>query len=69
MEFNTMLEIGLECGFKTVHEAFRNIDLHAMSIFKYSELESEILKLGRLSEAYDKDFLIVDVVGFKVKGE
>lgn len=53
------LEIGMDCGLYTVNEALLNIDLHAMSIFKYEDINEEVL------EMYDEWNAVAEASGFK----
>lgn len=39
------LEIGLECGLETVGEAVLNIQIHAASLFGYSDIPNEVGEL------------------------
>ena len=45
MTLKDCLEIGIECGLQTVSEAILNIEIHAISIFSYSELNKELEQL------------------------
>ncbi|MCM1269384.1 MAG: hypothetical protein NC247_01995 [Ruminococcus flavefaciens] len=44
-ELKSALEIGIECGLATIGEAIFNIELHAMNIFSYDEMEDRIAQL------------------------
>lgn len=45
MTLKTCLEIGMDCGLSKVSECIYNIELHAMSIFSYDNIESELKEL------------------------
>lgn len=45
MKLKEALEIGIDCGLKTVRECVRNIDIHALSLFSYSEINKELNEL------------------------
>ena len=51
MTLKACLEIGNDCGLKTVGEAIYNINLHAGNIFDYSKINIEMKEL--LDEAKD----------------
>lgn len=46
MTLKSSCELGLECGLETVGEALRNVDLHILSLVKYSEINAEIEELN-----------------------
>ena len=50
MKLKECLEFGIECGMKTLGDAYLNIDIHAMNIFKYDELTKE---MNELTEEYN----------------
>ena len=51
MTYEIAKEIGFECGLKTPAEVIRNIEIHQMNIFAYSEIEEEIQELHMTAEA------------------
>lgn len=60
MTLKNCLEIGIECGLKTISEAILNIEIHAMNIFSYSELNEELEQIyeekeGLLSQSHFSD--------------
>lgn len=78
MKLETCLEIGKECGLTTWEECYDNIDMHAMNIFKYNEINKEILELqqdmfyndpDKFCEMFNssKENLIKN--GWKIKGK
>ena len=42
MKLIDVLELGSDCGLEDVGEAMLNVDLHAPSLFTYSEMDSEL---------------------------
>ena len=48
MKLKECLELGKECGLTTWEDCYVNVDLHAMCIFKYDEINKEILELQTL---------------------
>lgn len=50
MTLKSCLEIGIECGLKTISEAMLNIEIHALSIFSYSDLNKELEQLYKEKE-------------------
>ena len=49
------LELGKECGLTTWEECYDNVCLHASSIFKYDEINKEILELQKDMFAINSD--------------
>lgn len=45
MKLTEALEIGIDCGLETVRECIRNIDIHASSLFLFSEIGKELDEL------------------------
>lgn len=45
MKLKECLRFGVECGMDTLGKAYLNVDYHALSIFKYSEIEKEMNEL------------------------
>lgn len=50
MTLKNCLEIGIDCGLQIISEAILNIEIHAISIFPYSELNAELTQLYREKE-------------------
>lgn len=59
MKLIKALEIANECGLTTVNEALLNIDIHAMSIFKYDDIQKEV------SEMYNEWNIVRSFSDFK----
>ena len=55
MKLKECLELGKACGLTTWEECYDNVDLHAMSIFKYDEINKEILELQQDMFYHDPD--------------
>ena len=55
MKLKECLELGKECGLTTWEDCYVNVDLHAMCIFKYDEINKEILELQKDMFAHDPD--------------
>ena len=47
MTLKICLEIGKECGLTTIEECFYNILIHSTSIFKYEDIQKELLELQK----------------------
>lgn len=45
MKLKDCLEIGYDCGLKTVEEAVYNIELHANNILSYAKVNEELREL------------------------
>lgn len=45
MKLQTAVELAKECGLKTYGEAIMNVRHHAMNIFTYSEIGTELKEL------------------------
>ena len=45
MKLKTALEIGIDCGLKTIGECLYNIQIHSPSLFAYSEINKELNEL------------------------
>ena len=54
--------IGEDCGLTTIEEAIRNIQIHAVSLFTFDDLEAELIELEEDSKNYSEDALIVDII-------
>ena len=50
MKLKEALEIGIDCGLETARECIRNIQIHAPSLFLYSEISKEIDELYNEAE-------------------
>ena len=50
MKLKEALEIGIDCGLETTRECIRNIQIHALSLFSYSEISKEIDELYNEAE-------------------
>ena len=55
MKLKECLELGKECGLITWEDCYVNVDLHAMCIFKYDEINKEILELQKDMFAINPD--------------
>ena len=55
MKLKECLELGKECGLTTWEDCYVNVDLHAMCIFKYDEINKEILELQKDMFAINPD--------------
>ena len=55
MKLKECLELGKICGLTTWEQCYNNVDLHAMSIFKYDEINKEILELQKDMFAINPD--------------
>ena len=55
MKLKECLELGKACGLTTWEECYANVDLHAMSIFRYNEINKEILELQQDMFAINSD--------------
>lgn len=45
MKLKEALEIGIDCGLETARECIRNVNIHAPSLFLYSEINKELNEL------------------------
>lgn len=55
MKLKECLELGKECGLTTWEECYDNVYLHSSSIFKYDEINKEILELQKDMFAINPD--------------
>ena len=55
MKLKECLEIGKECRLTTWEECYDNVYLHASNIFKYDEINKEILELQKDMFAINSD--------------
>jgi len=63
MTLDKAAEIGYDCGLKTLEEAVNNIDCHAMSMFLYSDINTEMLELEQEANKYDLDLTLIEFLG------
>ena len=42
MKLNKAIEIGKTCGLETVEECMRNVEIHALSFFRYEDINKEL---------------------------
>lgn len=63
MNLNNALILGHVSGLKTVGEAVANIRLHAMNLFTYVSMGTELQELAKAVDGISFDKLIVDVLG------
>lgn len=47
MKLSTCLKIGKDCGLSTWEECYDNIAMHSMMLFKYENIEKELLELQK----------------------
>jgi hypothetical protein len=47
MTLDQARRLGRACGLETDEECVRNIDIHCMSLFLYTEVEAELLELHK----------------------
>ena len=47
MKLIECLDIGKECGLTTLKECYDNIFFHAQNIFKYEDIDKELLELQK----------------------
>lgn len=45
MKLEEAIKLGKDCGLETVEECIRNIELHAISLFKYEDINKELNEL------------------------
>ena len=55
MKLETCLSLGKACGLHTWEECYDNVYFHAGSIFKYGEINKEILELQKDMFYHDPD--------------
>lgn len=61
MKLKKACEIAIDCGLSTIGEALMNIDMHAICIFLYSEIDKELLELYTEAKPYENNTKILDV--------
>lgn len=54
--------IGEDCGLITIKEAIRNIQIHAVSLFTFDDLEAELIELEEDLKNYSENTLILEVI-------
>lgn len=47
MKLDKCLELAYTCGLNTVGEAYENVSIHAMNLFVYEDIPSEIAELSK----------------------
>lgn len=47
MTLDICMKIGKDCGLYTIGECYDNIEIHALSLFPYSEINKELLELQK----------------------
>ena len=57
MKLGEALRIGKECGLETVQEALSNISGHAMNMFPYDDINSELTAINGVGEKTAKKLL------------
>lgn len=62
MKLKAACEIAEACGLETVGEAIRNIEIHAISLFTYDELDKEMNELYDEAAYYMKEVSIFEVL-------
>jgi len=45
MKLKDAIEFGKDCGLNTVEECVSNIEIHAMNLFRYTEINKELKEL------------------------
>jgi hypothetical protein len=60
MKLRAAILQGRFCGLETVEECVRNIDMHAMSLFKYEHVEKELTELYKEYNEYEAELLELD---------
>lgn len=61
MKLKTACGIALDCGLNTIGEAIMNIDVHAISVFSYSEMNKELAELYEDTKGIDLEAKIKQV--------
>ena len=59
MKVKEACEIAEDCGLETIHEAIRNIQIHAGCLFSYKELDKELKELYEDVENYNENDPII----------
>jgi hypothetical protein len=55
MTLKNACEIAESCGLETIGEAVFNIELHALNVFSYAEMDAEMKELRNEYESFCKD--------------
>ena len=56
MKLKKAIRIAKDCGLTTFSEVKRNIEIHALNFFNYSEIDSELAELQLEMENLANDF-------------
>lgn len=56
MKLKKAIRIAEECGLKTLKECYRNIEIHSVNFFPYSEIDNELAELHNEIEDLSKSF-------------
>lgn len=62
MKVKEACEIADECGLETIGEAIFNIQLHAISLFSYDELNEELNELYEDAKNYHMDASVLTLL-------
>ena len=62
MKVREACEIADECGLETIGEAIFNIQLHAISLFSYDELNEELNELYEDAKNYHMDASVLTLL-------
>ena len=62
MKVKEACEIAEDCGLETIGEAILNIQLHAISLFSYDELNKELDELYEDAKNYHMDESVLTVL-------
>ena len=55
MKLTDCIEFGKDCDLETVEECVATVDIHAPSIFSYSEIEKELAELHKEYEEWKEN--------------
>ena len=69
MKLKKACEIAHACGLETIGEALFNIELHAMSIFDYTEINKELNELYKEAKPYHDTTSIYDIISQEINDE
>lgn len=67
MKLEEAIDIGAVCGLMTVEESVRNIDHHAMQLFKYDDIAKQLTELYDEYNDYLHDKLELDIEAIQKK--
>lgn len=62
MKVKEACEIAEDCGLETIGEAILNIEIHAISLFSYDELNKELSELYEDAKNYHMDDSVLTVL-------